>query len=551
MIINFRQGIITYPTSSNQQVFLAKVGNYVNLQTANGRTDITFAYGTEDYLFTESTDTNNAWGPLLANTDYWLFWDIDLLTATRTFGFTTLAPIVSSIQPTGVNNQHWFNLVDNKMYVFENSAWRAVLRTFAARVNNAIFTTVGANVLPRPFAGSQVGLNTPNTKVGRITVDDVGRPILKSDGTFFTSEDDYFVNGSPVNALRPESSIFNATAIYNIAKYQVVKFTKFGKVGLAAYNDLQTDLIAMSLEDMAVNETGSLCLQGVVNNPLWSFTTVGAQLWVSTAGGLTDVDPHILDPITYKVAKVAVGRVLSPTSIYFTQGLGAKGDAGTPPLASETTFGISKLSFAAADVDNPIVVGDNDPRLIPGTLDSLSDVIVPTPTTNDLLKFNGTNWVNSPAPAPTLDGLSDVVVPTPTPGDLLEWNGTNWVNIPPLSALPYDLAFYIPSNPFDINAIVSGFLSPRAITIASGALNIAKASIPASTTQTIFTFKKQGSQVATITFNVGATIGTIVFTAGNPITVAVGDALTINTTGTIDSVIAGIGITFVGISSFV
>ena len=31
------------------------------------------------------------------------------------------------------------------------------------------------------------------------------------------------------------------------------------------------------------------------------------------------------------------------------------------------------------------------------TLDDLSNVVVPTPTNNDLLKYNGTNWINSSA----------------------------------------------------------------------------------------------------------------------------------------------------------
>jgi hypothetical protein len=171
MKIDFRQGIVTYPVSSNNQVFLSKVGSYVNLQTANGRTDVAFAFGSENYILSETTDVNNAWGPLLPNTNYWLYWDIDLLSAARTFGFTLLAPIVSSIQPSGINNQHWFNLTDNKMYVYQSGQWRAVLRVFAALVNNSIFTNLGSGLIGRPFAGSQVGLNTPNVHIGRITVD--------------------------------------------------------------------------------------------------------------------------------------------------------------------------------------------------------------------------------------------------------------------------------------------------------------------------------------------------------------------------------------------
>ncbi len=455
MRLDFRQGIITYPTSSNQQVFLAKVGSYVNLQTANGRTDVAFAYGTEDYILSEASDVQSAWGPLLPNVDYWVYWDLDLLTAVKTYGTTTLAPQVSSIQPNGVNNLHWFNLVDNKMYVYNLGAWRAVLRVFAARVNNSIFTAIGIGIPSKPFAGTQVGLTTPNTLAGRIAVDDNGLPIRKSNGTFFTSEDDFFVNGSPVNALRPESSIFNATAQQSIAKYQVVKFTYFGKLMLASYDNLQTNLIALSLEDMAVNESRTICIQGVVNNPLWNWQTVGAQLWVSgdilTLGELTDVDPHLSDPIAHSVAKVAVARVLSPTSIYFNQGLGGKGDKGE--------------------------IGS--------------------------------------------------------------------------STLPYDLAFYMPYALLDTNTAISGFLSPRNIIITTGGLNIAKCSIVAVTSDTIFNIKVNGVTYATVTFTVGQALGSIIFTPGPIISITSGDEITLCTTSTMDTTIAGVGITLVGVSSII
>ena len=96
MRIDFQQGILSYPTSVGQQVFLAKTRSFVSLQTANGRTDVTFAHGSENYLHTEASYVSNAWGPLLPNTNYWLYWDINMLTAVRTFGFTTLQPIFSS-----------------------------------------------------------------------------------------------------------------------------------------------------------------------------------------------------------------------------------------------------------------------------------------------------------------------------------------------------------------------------------------------------------------------------------------------------------------------
>ena len=65
------------------------------------------------------------------------------------------------------------------------------------------------------------------------------------------------------------------------------------------------------------------------------------------------------------------------------------------------------------------------------TLDNLSNVTVPSPTTNDVLQWNGTAWVNvaaSTVGATNLDGLSDVVITSPEEFQGLSYNGVNWVN---------------------------------------------------------------------------------------------------------------------------
>jgi hypothetical protein len=317
-------------------------------------------------------------------------------------------------------------------------------------------------------------------------------------------------------------------------------------------------LTAITLEDIPVNSTGQLCIQGVVVNPIWNFTTVGAQLWVLESGELIDIDPHLTDPILYPVEKVAIARVISPTSIYFTQGLGAKGDSGDSPLSTTSVFGIVKLSTPAVDIENPIVVGDNDPRLIVGALDGLSDVVVPTPTIGDILEFNGTNWVNVSMLAIANGGTGAItaaaainnLLPTQT-GNANKTLATNGFGVfwkTELTTLPYDLAFYIATTPYDINTIVAGFLSTRVVTITSTSIHLAVCSTPPVLAATVFEAKVQGVTFATITFDVGSTSGVISFTAGSTVNIAAGYTLTLSTTGVVDSNIAGIGITFIGVS---
>lgn len=90
-------------------------------------------------------------------------------------------------------------------------------------------------------------------------------------------------------------------------------------------------------------------------------------------------------------------------------------------------------------------------------LDELSDVIINTPTTNQLLQYNGSTWCNtsttalsltsgcpicyngtalvsysggSGGAASCLDALTDVVVSTPSNGHILTYTGGTWCNKP-------------------------------------------------------------------------------------------------------------------------
>lgn len=58
-------------------------------------------------------------------------------------------------------------------------------------------------------------------------------------------------------------------------------------------------------------------------------------------------------------------------------------------------------------------------------LDSLTDVVIAAPATGELIRYNGTNWVDDRA---ALDDLSDVTITSATTEDELRWNGSAWVN---------------------------------------------------------------------------------------------------------------------------
>lgn len=70
-----------------------------------------------------------------------------------------------------------------------------------------------------------------------------------------------------------------------------------------------------------------------------------------------------------------------------------------------------------------------------GNLNALSDVTITTAVTNQLLRYNGTEWVNWTPTFLTSTGLldshTDVTITSPSNNQLLRYNGTDWVNWTP------------------------------------------------------------------------------------------------------------------------
>lgn len=442
MIIDFQQGIVTYPTAGTAQAFLSRSSNYVDLSVDNGRIDVAFLHGTENYFHTESENVGHAWGPLEASTDYWLYWDIDLRTAQRTFGVTTLQPVYSTVQPVGQEGLHWFNTATRKMSVFTGGRFRECVRVFAAKVNNATFIPLGS-LSSKPFAGSQVGLNAPDTLAGRILIDTNGKPIKRADGSFFTSESKFFFNGTPINTVRLESSIIQATAAQNVSTFQVVALSDFEEVRVAEYEDLQTAAVALCLTDALTGDVVELCVQGMVTNPSWNWTEVGVPLWINDAGDLTSVDPHIADPIAHSEGKSPIARVFSATSVYFDQGLGGKGERGQSvqsiiPPAGTSIMGAVRVSVPPMDAVQPIAVGTNDPRMtnarVPTThTQPASSILTPingalTGTTLDVQLGQVVTLISQKHTA--LAELDDVTMSSIQDNQVLRYhaNTSKWVN---------------------------------------------------------------------------------------------------------------------------
>lgn len=106
---------------------------------------------------------------------------------------------------------------------------------------------------------------------------------------------------------------------------------------------------------------------------------------------------------------------------------------------SATLSGLTDVD--ATDVaDNQVltwIAGTNkwEPTTLPGvgalTLDELSDVVVGTPTLDDVLSYDGLNWVSRSIASgnPSLDDLSNVVIVDAQYNQVLAFDGANWSSI--------------------------------------------------------------------------------------------------------------------------
>jgi hypothetical protein len=377
MRLNFRQGIVSHQPGG----FLNLNAGNVDLLAANRAVTLTVADRATNYTFSEDNTITAAWtGPFAPATDYWLYWDFDLLTFARTFGVTTIEPIHQPTAPSSpVAGQIWFDTINDEHFEWNGFAWVKVFRVLAARYNSGSFFSESAQA--PLFTGTQIG-DVSSVRSGRIFYTEFGDTLRRDDATFFTTEDQFFTNQSTVAAIRLEANVSRAQCIEPaIAAYQIVAYDSEDHIRTAQYADVGVTVIAVLTEDLTSGEVGAVLTQGTVTNPTWDWSAlpVGTHMYVDN-GELTNVDPHVTDAITNPIAQVPVARILSRDSVIFEQGLGGVGPVGPPgdienlPPATVSGLGAVALSVASATPTFPVVVGDNDPRLIGGPFASAGHV---------------------------------------------------------------------------------------------------------------------------------------------------------------------------------
>lgn len=309
MLTSYRQGIIQQQTSPS---FLSLSVGGVNLVASTVNTIISFSHGQSDYLYTENVNINNAWTlPFDVGVDYWLYWDIDKNTGIRTFAYTIVDPYTDggfggTLPTSPVIDQHFFDLNDYKMKVWNGTTWKVNIRVFAGKVLNS------NNLVPE-LEESQVNLNQTKN-VGHILFDSLTSPIKRVDSNgvsnFVTTETFVRASNNSTNIYKLEALLHSEKSVEPIGRNYCVSRKGLNKIGLASYFQPEYPCIGISSEEIGKDEVRRYIVNGVITNNNWNFPdTANTPIWVGSNGEITTTIPQ-------KISMQRIGHIIDNNSVF-------------------------------------------------------------------------------------------------------------------------------------------------------------------------------------------------------------------------------------------
>lgn len=290
MRLTFRQGIARYQTDIYATpTFLQKSsqnGEFVDLIVSPDPTVVIFAHKNATYVIEETKTVLNAWGPFPGQGTRYLYWDINLLDASVTRGYTLLPQIVAAQAPINPTvDQHWFDSVNHQMKVWNGNKWVDKVRVFAA--------TFSSQAIIKPFPlGTQAGENG-TFDGGNLILDSYNKPLRQSDGTFLTSATELSIINASTKKVKFESEIITGMATENLPKFSFVQAEKDRKFKLARSVDWRSRVIGLVREDMYTSEVGNIETSGLVRNEQWNWPAdkIGRPVFCGPTGEVTTVPP--------------------------------------------------------------------------------------------------------------------------------------------------------------------------------------------------------------------------------------------------------------------
>lgn len=288
MKLEFRQGLVQL---QSVPPFLSLSGGNVDLNSSVTDNIATFAHGKNNYLFIEPSDVVGAWtGPFNASGTSWLYWDIDIETGIRTFGWTNVDPsgYGDALPSSPVLDEHFFFTRENKLKVWDGTAWRTKLRVFAGEVLG------NATVIPYTV-GTQIA-NTDLVYAGEILYDEAGLALKEFDplnrGPFIHTESRLKAQNTPLNQYEQATTEYPHIPDTPIAAWRCVSIVEGTSTTLSSYKLPERPCVGISITDTHAGEFGRYATEGILTSDAWNFGSVpNTPIWVGINGEVTTVVP--------------------------------------------------------------------------------------------------------------------------------------------------------------------------------------------------------------------------------------------------------------------
>ena len=310
MDLKFRQGIIKRQFDiTRTPIFIRKSsldGRYLDLVVSPDPTVFTISHFSSDYLIEETKTVLEAWGPFEpTGVTQYLYWDVSLLDASLTRGYTLLPPIVSANPPTNPQvDQHWYDTNEFVYKVWKSSKWQIKLRCFAATYDK------NANIIAYPL-GTHVNITGGRYFAGNIVLGKGKKPLRDSDGTFVTTESQLIITRTSAEAVKFDSVLAFGEALEPIPQYSVVTILPRRKMVLASFLRTDRQVHGVVTNDLSPGEVGQLVSNGLISNEQWEFSDeeVGKPIFCGAAGEIT-----LTPPISGSIQQI--GFVYDADAIY-------------------------------------------------------------------------------------------------------------------------------------------------------------------------------------------------------------------------------------------
>jgi len=251
---------------------------------------------------------------------------------------------------------------------------------------------------------SDVVINTPTLNQSLIyngsswVNQQINHTTLSNIGTNTHADIDVFIASKGVaSGLCPLNSL---SKINNVYLSEVIPLTNLSDVTITTPSNGQVLSFNGTNWINSTFSSGSSNLSGLTDVTITSLSTSNALIYNGSSW------------VNQQINHTTLSNIGTNTHAQIDAFISSKGQAnGICALDSSSKIGLSFMSE---------VIG----------LTNISDVIISTPSTGQVLSYNGTNWINSTVSSgsSSLSGLTDVILTTPSSGQVLSYNGTKWVN---------------------------------------------------------------------------------------------------------------------------